>query len=332
MKQTLSLLLIASMALLLCSCDLLKPLTNTSLVQTTPSSEEQLALLDQADEASATGNYNEALQLFHQVLQQNPSATEAYIGIGDVYLDQQDYVKAEPVFARAARLEPDNFSAQYGHGVALQMLDRLVDAVRAFHRALTINPSSPEANLQLGTVYLQQRDSKSALNFLARAVELDPSSGPAHLNYAAALQELGSPERAIEQYRAAAELMEPSPELLMNLVTLLAEEKRYREAVNAAQTLVRLDPTAVTYERLGWAYFRLGEYQNSEMAYQEAVNLDPGNYKALNGVGVNALNHWLRTDRISHEAFLKAQEAFRKSLRVNKNQPKVVQLMMKYGL
>ncbi|MDG2054141.1 MAG: tetratricopeptide repeat protein [Phycisphaerales bacterium] len=332
MKQTLSLLLIASMALLLCSCDLLKPLTNTSLVQTTPSSEEQLALLDQADEASATGNYNEALQLFHQVLQQNPSATEAYIGIGDVYLDQQDYVKAEPVFARAARLEPDNFSAQYGHGVALQMLDRLVDAVRAFHRALTINPSSPEANLQLGTVYLQQRDSKSALNFLARAVELDPSSGPAHLNYAAALQELGSPERAIEQYRAAAELMEPSPELLMNLVTLLAEEKRYREAVNAAQTLVRLDPTAVTYERLGWAYFRLGEYQNSEMAYQEAVTLDPSNYKALNGVGVNSLNHWLRTDRISHEAFLKAQEAFRKSLRVNKNQPKVVQLMMKYGL
>ena len=332
MKQTPSRLLIASTALLLCSCDLLKPLTSPTLVQTTPSSEAQLALLDQADEASATGNYNEALQLFHQVLQQNPSATEAYIGIGDVYLDQQDYVKAEPVFARAARLEPDNFSAQYGHGVALQMLDRLVDAVRAFHRALTINPSSPEANLQLGTVYLQQRDTKSALNFLARAVELDPSSGPAHLNYAAALQELGSPKRAIEQYRAAAELMEPSPELLMNLVTLLAQEKRYREAVNAAQTLVRLDPTAVTYERLGWAYFRLGEYQNSEMAYQEAVTLDPSNYKALNGVGVNALNHWLRTDRISHEAFLKAQEAFRKSLRVNKNQPKVVQLMMKYGL
>ena len=101
MKQTLSRLLIASTALLLCSCDLLKPLTNPSLVTTTPSSEEQLALLDQADEASATGNYNEALQLFHQVLQQNPSVTEAYIGIGDVYLDQQDYVKAETGFCKS---------------------------------------------------------------------------------------------------------------------------------------------------------------------------------------------------------------------------------------
>ena len=32
------------------------------------------------------------------------------------------------------------FDAQFGHGRALQMLDRFIEAVQAYHRALTIRP------------------------------------------------------------------------------------------------------------------------------------------------------------------------------------------------
>jgi tetratricopeptide (TPR) repeat protein len=103
---------------------------------------EQAARLDAAETAKAAGSYDVALDLFQEILAENPTITVAYVGIGDIYLIKQEYAKAEPAFARAARLEPRNFDAQFGHGVALQLLRRLVDAVRAYQRALTIDPTA----------------------------------------------------------------------------------------------------------------------------------------------------------------------------------------------
>ena len=74
--------------------------------------------------ATEEGNYEMALGMLRDILAENPTLTPAYVGIGDIYLLQRDYANAEPAYARAARLEPRNFSAQYGHGVALQMLKR----------------------------------------------------------------------------------------------------------------------------------------------------------------------------------------------------------------
>ena len=80
------------------------------------------------------------------------------------------------MLARAARLAPRNFDAQYGHGRALQMLERFIEAVRAYHRALTIRPDNINANQNLATTYLQLGEPSSALVFAEKAVELDPAS------------------------------------------------------------------------------------------------------------------------------------------------------------
>ena len=50
--------------------------------------------------------------------------------------------------------------------------------------------------------------------------------------------------------------MEPSSPLLLNYIKVLAKEKRYLDAKNTAEFLVKMAPTANGYERLGWAHFR----------------------------------------------------------------------------
>jgi len=289
--------------------------------------------LDQAQAAKDSGDYEEALALFREILADNPVATDALVGIGDVYLAEGLWDRAEPAFARAAKLEPRNFDAQYGHGVTLQMLDRFVEAVRAYHRALTIDPDSLGANLNLATTYLQMGRPKSALVFAQRGADLSEGTAPPHITLAATLQLLGNGEAALEQYITAAELMEqPSPQLMENIIYLLSQQRRYLEVANAARQLIRIDPTTESWERLGWAEFRLGNYGESSKAYRTAVQFEERNWRAVNGVGVTALNTWLLSDKQDFDAHQDARSAFRNSLSINPDQPKVITLLLRYNL
>lgn len=288
--------------------------------------------LNEATAAKDAGDYETALAMFRDILAENPTITTAYLGIGDIYMLKQDYTRAEPAFGQAARLEPRNFDAQYGHGLALQMLNRFADSVRAYFRALTINPDSVKANLNLATVYLQMNQPQSGVAFAEKAVALDPTSGPARVNLGALYDKVGRTADAITQYDAALELMDPTPELLLNLINALGREKRYREAVNTAETLVRLSPSANAFERLGWGYFRLGDYEKSLASYRSAVELDSSHWPSLNGVGVNAINRWLLSKKQDRSAEDEARSAFRRSLQINPDQPELIRLMSNHRL
>ncbi|MHC4948969.1 MAG: tetratricopeptide repeat protein, partial [Planctomycetota bacterium] len=296
-----------------------------------PSADQQ-AQLEEARAARQTGDYDLALTMFREILADNPTVVPAYLGIGDIHMEREEYERAEPAYERAARLDPDNYDAQLGHGLALRMLERFAEALRAFHKAMSIEPESAEANLQMASTYLQLNQARSALAHARMAVLLDANSGPAHVNLGAVYEQMGRNADAIEEYLAASELMEPTPTLMLSLITVLAREKRYQEAVNTAENLVRLDPSANAYERLGWGYFRLGDFQQSIVAYRRAVELDPDHWPSWNGIGVNALNRWLLSGRNERDSFRESRTAFRRSLDLNPEQVKVITLMSNYGL
>jgi superkiller protein 3 len=326
--------LLASLLLAVTGCDMFQrgrgPQDAAS--GTAQLSESQQEKLQQANAAKESGDYEAALAMFEDLLSENPAITTAYLGIGDIYVLQENYEKAEPAYARAARLEPRNFDAQYGHGLALQMLNRLVEAVKAYHRALTINPENAKANLNLATTYLQMNEAQSAVAFAEKAVEIEPSNGSARINLGAALEQVGRTSEAIDQYLVAMDLVEDTPPLMINLINALGKEKRYREAVNTAENLIRIDPSANAYERLGWCYFKLSDFEKSSAAYREAVKLDPNHWQSHNGIGVNALNKWMLSKKRDRDAASEARDAFRRSLQVNPDQQKLITLMSNYGL
>ena len=96
--------------------------------------------------------------------------------------------------------------------------------------------------------------------------------------------------------------------------------------------LVKVEPTAESFTKLGRALFKLGEYDRSINAYRRAVKLDPKYWQAHNGVGVNALNAWLGSDKQDETKWREARASFRRSLQANNDQQQVIILMQKYGL
>jgi len=307
------------------------PPTMSETLSATRPTLEQSAAMQQAQAKADRGDYETALNLFKEVLRENPKLPDAWVGVGDAHAGMKQWQDAELAYGNAVNIDNGNFDAHFGRGKSLQVLNRLVDAIRSYHRALLIRPEDFDANLNMATAYLQLDEPNSALTYAERAVKLKPDSGPARINLGVAYERAGRSADAVMQYETAAELMEPTPQLLMNLLNAYAQSKRYREAVNTAGLLVRIAPTANSHERLGWAYFRLGDYSKSLDSYRESVRVDPQHWPGWNGVGVNMLNMWLQGDRKDASQLEQAKAAFRRSLQVNPDQPKVQKLVAAYA-
>ena len=304
----------------------------TAFNRTTEPTEHQVLDLVAAERFGEEGQYQEAIRLFEELLAQNPTMADAYLGLGSVYQRTGNLPAAEVNYARAARLDPDSFDAQVGHGTVLQSLKRYSEAVVAYQRALLIDPTSLEANLGAAESLVEMRRPKAALRFAREAVRLDPEDVTVRVNLADTLQRADLLDEAIAELEVAVELEEVDESLLLRLVGAYIKASRWQEAANAGETLVKIAPSPAAYEHLGRAFFRLGDPESSMQAYRDAVELDPDHWPSLNGLGVNALNAWLRSERSDVEMALEARSAFYSSLRVNPDQPKVVEILTKYPI
>ena len=287
---------------------------------------------DEGRAAIDAGDHDKAIRIFEELLDENPSLTVAYIGIGVAYEDLGEFERAEPAFARATRLDPRSFEAQIGYGEVLQVLGKLREAIRAYQQALVIDPESVEALVGMSSSYLGLDMASSAIAPAEQAVVFAPDDGRARADLGEAYMRVDRIDDAINAFEIALELLGNEPAVIRSLVECYAREERFAEAINAGQVLVAIAPTPQAWERLGRAYFRQGDYDGSLESYRRAVEIDPAFWPALNGIGVNELNAWLRSDRTETDAREAAGEAFRASLRVYAEQPKVVQLLTTYPL
>lgn len=287
-------------------------------------------LMKQAQAARAEGDADEAIRLLAAAIEKNPTLTVAHLDIGDLYLQQNDVSQAEPHFAAAAQQQPSNFDAQFKHGYALQLLNRLGDSVRAYLRALSIRPDDFQANQNLATAYLQLNEPGAALAYAERSVSINPSSGAARANLGSVLTSLDRHEDAVREYRAAAELMDLTPQLLLNLSESLGKLQRYDEMASTLDQLVSTDPSAPAFERLGYARFKLRQFPMAQDAFRRAIGLDQTHFPALNGLGVCLLNDYIASQRNNEDIRRDALKLLRQSLRLNKSQPKIVELVNRY--
>ncbi len=277
------------------------------------------------------GEMEAALAEFERVIETNPEVTLAYLRAGDIYRERGEYDVAERRYADAARLEPGNFDAQYYHGLTLQLLSRLDDAVRAYLRALSIQPDDFHANLNLGTTFLQLGEPEQGLPYAVRATELRPNDGAARVNLGATYAALDRHAEAVREYGVASELMTLGPELLINLAESQGQLGRFSEMEGTLRQVVRMDPSAEVWERLGSAQFRSRRYQDALESFTTAVQKDQSHYPAHNGIAVCLLNRYLWSGRTDTAALDGAMDALRTSLSIRRDQPRILELLTRYG-
>lgn len=290
------------------------------------------ASYSRAVEMHASGDLISALRELERAIAFNPQFTMAFLEAGDIYLEMAEYELAERQFALAVRSKPRDFMAQYRHGQVLHRLGQLDKANRAFLRALSIRPADFDANLGISIVLLELGRIEQSMPYAQRAVRSDPPSGRARLHLGNVYAAVDRHEEAVIEYQQAGELMDaPSADLLLNMAESLNTLGRYAEMVGALDQLVRIEPDAIAYERLGSGLFRLKRYDESLVAFGNSADYDPTHYPAFNGTAVCELNQYLWSSKTDGGARERAVDAMRKSLRLERKQPRIVELLRRYS-
>ena len=138
-------------------------------------------------------------------------------------------------------------------------------------------------------------------------------------------------DAAVVEYQQAAELMELSPQLLLNLADALGKTGRYAEMQNTLEQLLQMSQTPVAYERLATSLFKQRDYDAALQNFRRSLELDPNYYPSLNGVGVSMLNRYLASEKQDVEALREGLAALRRSIQIERRQPAVVELIARYG-
>lgn len=267
-----------------------------------------------------SGDYGNAIQLFQQLLTNEPSAVDGYYYIGQSYLRLGQTRQALDAFQDGIDIN-SNFAPNYlGRALARLAIDEKANIESDLSEAIRLDSNYLEAYLERGAFYLSKNLTDDALDDFTTAVDIAPNSPLAYLGLARAQIALGNPADAVEaaeqakslditlldaylalgQSYVADERLTDAIEALRiytiyvnddvnAFITLAAgqnEAGNFEDALDAANSAVRLAPRLwEAYYQRGQAYLGLKDAERALEDYDYAFTLNNKSYEAGIGAG-----------------------------------------------
>lgn len=290
------------------------------------------ACLERGQSHLEAENLDAALEEFQHAVELNPKLALAHSRIGCIFRRQGNYEAAVDAYAKAVTLNPFSFDDAFGLAQMYHRLARFANAVRAYLHACELEPDNFEPRLNLGVCYHQAEELESAIDCYTQAINLNPDQAAAYSNLGAAYDARGTYYEAIHAYNESLERDPNQPMVVVNLATTLIKQERFCGARKALERAIGADPElAIAYERLGYCYFRMRSYDEALTYYAWAATLDPKMPGPQAGLGVVHMATYLQ-EPTQLDLRRTAIEYWHRSLELEPDQPRIRNLIAKYGL
>jgi tetratricopeptide (TPR) repeat protein len=161
-----------------------------------------------------SGQVDEAVQAFQQVLAQAPKHMESLINLGGIFLSRGQADEALKAFTKALSVH-DFPLVRANLAVAYMQLGHLEEAETQLRRALEGGQPMPDAWANLGSLLLQTDRLEESVEASHKALEVRPDFAIAHNNLAVAYLDLGQDEKAKEHAESAVKYGYPVHEDLL---------------------------------------------------------------------------------------------------------------------
>ena len=256
-----------------------------------PQDAEQSIPLFAGLEAIHQQNWIAAITAYREVIRQDPSFSEAWVGLGVAYQGQGDYANAVQAYQEALRRKPDHPGAWFGLGEVYVRQGKAADAIKALKEAIRLEPARGEAWSVLGEAQYSLEDYGEAATAFREAIRLNPGLAEAWFMLGQTCEGLDQRNQAIAAYGEALRLQREDVESWCRLGVLLAQNGEAEAAIFALMTATSLRPDyAEAWYNLGVTCFRSGldsdRYETSIHAFRECVRHDSSFFLAWYSLGV----------------------------------------------
>jgi tetratricopeptide (TPR) repeat protein len=125
---------------------------------------------------------SEAVRFLWERVQDKPDADWAWLWLGRLLIQQEQFVAAERALREAARQAPESIETQFYLGVVLYCQGKSREAAPFFRRATALKPDHALAHYNLGHCLIQQGDRTAALGAFRMAVRCKANFADARTN------------------------------------------------------------------------------------------------------------------------------------------------------
>jgi tetratricopeptide (TPR) repeat protein len=229
------------------------------------------------------------LRLWEDTVAKSPRVIKALNNLGVVYSETGQPLKAEALYLRALKIEPDHVKSLINLGTLYAQQLQYDKALEVYQRLLSQDLANSQVFYNLGTIYLAKGDYPAALGFYLRAEEEDYYDHGIHYNLAVCYKELGDYNAAIDRLNR---LIEIDP--LFNGINIPEEigavhflRNDFKHALQAYMRARDLEPMkADIYMMIGMLFHRHKRPIRAVNAFETVIQIDPGNKEAHYNLGL----------------------------------------------
>jgi tetratricopeptide (TPR) repeat protein len=215
--------------------------------------------------------YDEALEIYNQLIEDNPEDVTAYYYRGRLFNSTKDHSAAIEDFNKAIELMPTFAQAYYGRCSAQMFIGDYTIALPDCQKAIELKDDYPDAYVDLGVIYMQMQQYDNALDAFNTALALDENHAYAHLDRGYLYARLGENEQAVEDFTKAMELDESiDAYCARGSVRFYAGD--YEGAVSDCTEAISRNPDQIApYYNRARSYAAMGDYERALQDYSKII-------------------------------------------------------------
>ncbi|RUU75432.1 tetratricopeptide repeat protein [Mesorhizobium sp. M7A.F.Ca.MR.362.00.0.0] len=246
-----------------------------------PSDGASEILLDLATALNRGGGEPFVRLYLQYALALKPDSDAALVQLAAVSEQLKDGEGAIALYRRIPAASPLKELSDLQLGLNLADLDRHEEAITHLKALVDAHPNDMRGYLALGGVYSSKDDFRSAATLYDKAVEVLKAPTAANWNIfyqrGIAYERLKEWPKAEPNFRKALELFPDQPQVLNYLgYSWVDMNMNLKEGLAMIQKAVDLRPSdGYIVDSLGWAYFRLGRFDDAVREMERAVSLKP---------------------------------------------------------
>lgn len=248
------------------------------------SNENVLDLLNQGITLMKFQKYAEARDMFQRVLEQEPENFEAYIHLGNAYVNLNEMDEAVKSFKSALILDKNSGQALFSLANAYYLMDDNKNAIKHYVKAENAGYCSADMYLIMGNIFYSAGDTVQALRYVSRAVKEQPLRGELWRQRVLLELELGHVDAALEtldEFESilpeALDIHELRTRILLDLEQYDQARQHLKKALAAFPNDVRLRLLKIRLENASGCL----EIAKEEIAQIKAQGLDSGFRKKI---------------------------------------------------
>jgi tetratricopeptide (TPR) repeat protein len=192
---------------------------------------------------SLSGQFDDAMRVYDQVLKIDPKSTVTRLDRGDLYAGKSDWTRANAEY-QAATTDPQTASvAHLKAGTMFERTEQWKNAEAAYLKAVQADPKNAFAYNNLAWLSAERRTRLvEALGWIDKAIALNPQMASFHDTRAWVLRASGDLPSAAKAMTVAASASPPQARFYYRLGLIYGEMGRQADAKAAMKKSLELDP------------------------------------------------------------------------------------------